>query len=257
MKTNNPYGINNDASPESANAEVRQHGEAESIRDTTSHYLGGANQEKTLRDRHCLTMKAAQDGSAEAQFWVGINYRDGWGVTKDAAKGVEWLRLAAEQGYSLAQVHLGMMYEYGQNVELDKEEALKWFMRAADAEQPVALCMVATYYMEGCDERHVEKAFDYFLRAAEKGDPYSQYMVARMLWNGEGVAQNRTAAKRWCLKAAEHCPEAMVLQAKLIINGDMAARSEGEEIALLKLAADLDNEESKELLRQYDGEMQG
>ena len=39
--------------------------------------------------------------------------------------------------------------------------------------------------------------------------------------------------------------------------GVMAAKYEGEEIALLKLAAAHGNKEAEELLHQYNGEMQG
>ena len=257
MKTNNQYGIDNDASTESANAEVRQHGEAESIRDTTSHYLGDANQEKTLRDRHCLTMKAAQDGSAEAQFWVGINYRDGWGVTQDAVKAAEWMRRAAEQGHPGAQVELGYMHIYGEGVEQDEGEAFKWFSRAADADNPVALCMMAIHYLEDDDEAHQEKAYGYFARAAEKGESYSQFMVASKSRKDEDAAQNRLEENRWRVESDERYPEAVAWLAKLIINGDMAAKYEGEEIALLKLAAAHGNKEAEELLHQYNGEMQG
>ena len=44
-------------------------------------------------------LKKAQDGDAEAQFYLGVAYSNGEGVEQDYAVAVKWLRLAAEQGY--------------------------------------------------------------------------------------------------------------------------------------------------------------
>ena len=40
---------------------------------------------------------AAEQGDAEAQFNLGVRYRDGTGVPQDDAEAVRWYRLAAEQ----------------------------------------------------------------------------------------------------------------------------------------------------------------
>ena len=46
---------------------------------------------------------AAEQGSAEAQFNLGIMYANGEGVRKDNKAALEWFTLAAEQGHSDAQ----------------------------------------------------------------------------------------------------------------------------------------------------------
>jgi len=46
---------------------------------------------------------AAERGDAEAQFNLGVCYKNGWGVTKDLAEAVRWFRKAARQGDQNAQ----------------------------------------------------------------------------------------------------------------------------------------------------------
>ena len=59
--------------------------------------------------------KAAEQGVAEAQFILGLDYKRGeGGVKKDFAKGAEWYRKAAEQGHMYALYNLAVCYEYGE-----------------------------------------------------------------------------------------------------------------------------------------------
>ena len=51
--------------------------------------------------------RKAERGDAEAQFNLGVLYRNERG---DSAEGAKWHRKAAEQGFALAQLHLGVMY---------------------------------------------------------------------------------------------------------------------------------------------------
>lgn len=56
---------------------------------------------------------------------------NGVGVPKDKAEAVKWYRKAADQGNADAQYYLGMMYELGSGVAIDLPEALKWYRQAA------------------------------------------------------------------------------------------------------------------------------
>lgn len=233
-------------------AEERQLAEAEKILDKAFRRPVNGSKEKWQRNLHRQAMKAAKMGLAKAQYWVGRNYHLGYGVQENPPKAAEWLRRAAEQGYSDAQVELGFMYHSGEGVALDKVEAFKFFSKAAEAEEPAALYMMAMHYLEDCDEMHEKLAFYYFMKAAMKGEKNSQYEVACMLWKGEVVPRDSIAAQYWCREAeAQGCSEAMVWHARRIITGDIDSSCEGEEIALLKRAAELGNDEAKELLCQY------
>lgn len=59
-------------------------------------------------------MKVAQQGSAEAQYTLGLSYIGGWLVEKDYEKAADWLRKAADQGHEEARKTLR---EYRQLIE--------------------------------------------------------------------------------------------------------------------------------------------
>jgi TPR repeat protein len=53
------------------------------------------------------------------------------GVPQDDTEAVKWYRKAAEQGHAVAQSYLGVMYAKGQGVPRDYVQAYKWFTLAA------------------------------------------------------------------------------------------------------------------------------
>jgi TPR repeat protein len=75
--------------------------------------------------------KAAEQGNASAQYYLGFMYANGEGVPQDDAEAEKWHRKAAEQGFSFAQVGLGMMYLSGEGVPEDDVAAYAWFSVAA------------------------------------------------------------------------------------------------------------------------------
>ena len=77
------------------------------------------------------TLKAAEQGNAEAKFKLGLMYYDGDGVPQDYAEAMKWYRKAAEQGDAVAQLFLGYLYFEGEGVPKDDVEAYVWFSIAA------------------------------------------------------------------------------------------------------------------------------
>src|SRR6478736_6798225 len=97
---------------------------------------------KSVYDRGDYTQAArlfaplAEQGHAAAQFNLGVMYRYGEGVPKEAQEAAKWYRKAAEQGHAAAQNNLGVMYELGQGVPLDYQEARRWYRKAAEQADP-------------------------------------------------------------------------------------------------------------------------
>ena len=75
--------------------------------------------------------KAAEQGDAGAQGFLGLKYEHGMGVTQDYAEAVKWYRKAADQGYAAAQYNLALTYDEGKGVTQDSVEAHMWFNLAA------------------------------------------------------------------------------------------------------------------------------
>lgn len=93
---------------------------------------------------------AATQGNAEAQFWLGTGYEQGWFGGIDYNEAVKWLRRAADQGYPNAQFCLGQMYEEGHGVHQNNVVAARWYRRAADH--------ILNPYLGGVWEAQVELA---------------------------------------------------------------------------------------------------
>ena len=95
------------------------------------------------------TIKAAEQGNANAQFSLGNGYANGDGVAKDYTEAVKWYRKSAEQGLADAQNNLGLCYHKGEGVPEDYTEAVKWFRKAAEQGQADAQNNLGVCYKDG------------------------------------------------------------------------------------------------------------
>jgi TPR repeat protein len=74
---------------------------------------------------------AAQQGYAQAQFFLGDMYEYGRGVIQNEGTAVEWYQKAAEQGHAQAQYYLGNMYADGRGVAKNISTAYFWWLIAS------------------------------------------------------------------------------------------------------------------------------
>jgi TPR repeat protein len=81
--------------------------------------------------------KAAEQGSSEAQFNLGLMYYEGNGVPQDLAESARWYRLAARQGNGYAQTNLAHLYAEGLGVNRDDVRAHAWLYLAATSEDQI------------------------------------------------------------------------------------------------------------------------
>jgi TPR repeat protein len=78
-----------------------------------------------------LFQRAADRGHSGAQYYLGMIYEKGAGVTKDVATALNWYRQAATNGYAEASVTLGNFYSDGLEGKQDYAEAFVWYGVAA------------------------------------------------------------------------------------------------------------------------------
>jgi TPR repeat protein len=122
------------------------------------------------------TMKKAEQGNAEAQYNLGLNYFHGHGVSRDHEEAVKWYRKAAEQGHARAQDNLGSCYAKGEGVLRDHKEAAKWFRTAAEQGDADAQNNLGGCYAEGKGvPQDFEEAVKWYRKAAEQGHARAQY----------------------------------------------------------------------------------
>jgi TPR repeat protein len=85
----------------------------------------------TIAVERCM-WRAAENGVPEAQFWVGVGFEEHlFGVT-DKQEALKWFRLAAEGGSLDAEYVLGLRYELGDGVKQNYALAANWFQKAAE-----------------------------------------------------------------------------------------------------------------------------
>jgi TPR repeat protein len=76
--------------------------------------------------------KEAEQGNAQAQYYLANAYYNGNGVARNAAEGAKRLLKAAEQGHIQAQCDSGVMYQKGNGVTQSYQDTLKWYRMAAE-----------------------------------------------------------------------------------------------------------------------------
>jgi TPR repeat protein len=76
----------------------------------------------------------ANQGNAQAQFFMGTMYENGKGVAQDYKEAMKWYRLAADyKGYEAPLYALGSMYRNGRGVAQDYVHAYMWYSIAASS----------------------------------------------------------------------------------------------------------------------------
>jgi TPR repeat protein len=70
---------------------------------------------------------AQTSNHALSQYYLGMMYLNGQGVSQDHKEAGKWFLNAAQQGVPQAQFRLGEMYVSGKGVPLDFEQAYAWF----------------------------------------------------------------------------------------------------------------------------------
>ena len=76
--------------------------------------------------------KAAEQGNAEAQYYLGSCFLNGTGTARNPQEAARWFAKAAEQKLPAAQMWLGICYQKGLGVKQNDAEALKYLTFAAD-----------------------------------------------------------------------------------------------------------------------------
>ena len=115
----------------------------------------------------------AEQGSASAQFNLGLMYSKGYGVKQDYTEAAKWNRKAAEQGNIDAQNAMGEVYLSGIGVKQNDAEVVKWYRKAAEqgsatAQHAMGLFYSGTFSVDVIKE-DLSKAKEWFRKACDNG----------------------------------------------------------------------------------------
>jgi len=134
---------------------------------------------------------------------VGIAYYYGFGTTKDYAEAARWLLKAASQGHAESQFFLGLLYWEGRGVEKDPSKAVYWYEKAAHQGDSFGQTNLGYAYQEGEGvEKDYQKARHWSTLAAHQGNDTAQSNLGEIYRDGLGVVQDYVQAHMWFNLAA-------------------------------------------------------
>jgi len=153
-----------------------------------------------------------------------------------------WYLEAAEDGDAEAQFMLAMQYEQGLRVEgADLEKAEYWYRQAAEGGYPLAQFRLALVLQQPADAEALAEAVTLMQGAAAQGLADAQFNLAIAYEAGRGVAADEAAAIAWYRRAGEQgLPEAWYNLGGLLATGASAPLDDVEAYMWLELAAGAD-----------------
>jgi uncharacterized protein len=145
----------------------------------------------------------AASGNAEAQRYVGDQYRNGLGVTQDFTQARQWYEKAAANGNSVAANNLGILYFSGRGAVQDYTHARSLFENAATAGNNAAMNNLGNLYQSGKGvAQDYAQARQWYEKAVAAGNAASLGQLGYLYERGFGVTQDYAQARQWYEKAA-------------------------------------------------------
>ena len=152
-----------------------------------------------------LLIPLANKNHIKSQFYMGMIYDMGLGVTRNANMAVSWYKKAAAKGYHHAQHNLAVAYANGDGVAGNLEHALRWWKRAARQGNTDSQYNLGIIYATGNDhvKQDLLKAEKWWRKAAISGDAMAQYNLGTLYANGEKKVTSYCEAIRWWQQSAQ------------------------------------------------------
>jgi TPR repeat protein len=148
--------------------------------DETAKRADAARARKDYATAVSLWQHLADDGRADAMFWLGYMYEEGIGFAQSDQQAVAWFRKAATFGSPTGMYCLGWMYQNGRGVARDDAQAAAWFRKAAEY-MPLAMANLAWMYenRRGVTKNKAE-ALVWYRKAAALGDETAKANLKRL-----------------------------------------------------------------------------
>lgn len=128
----------------------------------------------------------------------------GVGIAQDPQAAAGWLIRAAELGSPQAAFNVGIMYERGFVVERNSTRAAQWYRRAAAQGLAVAKHNLALLLRDGRGlPRNGQEALDLLHSAARQGMSASMFTLGDIYEHGDAAPKDQAAALAWFAITAE------------------------------------------------------
>lgn len=146
-----------------------------------------------------LWQPLADKGDANAQYNIGLLYRNGQGVKQDDRQALVWFSKAAQQGMLDAQYNTGLMYFEGRGVAASKPEAFEWWkLAAAKGHAPSQYNLGVLYAYGIATGKDTAKALELWHKAAKQGHKGARKALFKAYTEGLfGLQADPEKAKQW------------------------------------------------------------
>jgi len=163
------------------------------------------------KDALPLLNQAAIDHYPPAYLFLGIIYKNGYGVGRDASKAnyyfqkakenIRWFHTQAEKN-SFSLYCLGELYFYDQTVPANLEQAVEYFQKAANLGEAAALYKLGRHYEN--NEKNWPRAIECLEKAAALGYAEAMDRLGAIYYKGKITTQNKEKAFAYFQRAAAH-----------------------------------------------------
>lgn len=158
--------------------------------------------EKNYVDAYTVFIREARDGSAEAEYSIGLMYARGQGIEKDYPAALSWFQKSYDHGCANAAYFMGKMHLLGMGTAKDPLKAKSYFEAVADQDAR-AMYELAIMHFTGADlPRDLTESARWMRSAAEAGNAEAQFVLGQYYKAGAGVGKDIPEAVRWLTSAA-------------------------------------------------------
>ncbi|HNY80383.1 MAG: hypothetical protein RBS72_20755 [Sedimentisphaerales bacterium] len=174
---------------------------------------------QNYQDAYSILMNLAQQGHAEAMFFLALMYDRGNGVQQDVRESVRWYTRSSLGGWSDSMFNLGQKYHKGEGVEADQVKAADLFFLVATTGDPDGQWVFGVFVAEGTGRpKDLIEGCAWLLMAASQGhekakkelQTYRQQLTDQQRSDAEAVADTLSELVRTDGFAPEKMPEVPV-----------------------------------------------
>lgn len=126
-------------------------------------------------------MDKAKQGSAISQYILATEYQYGLGgLIEDDAEAIKWMRKSALQGTAIAQYNLGLMLANGEGTPKNYGKAMEWLIKSANQGYLEGQTTLGRVYAAGeITPKNYEQAIYWLSKAVKGGSVDAQYHLAQ------------------------------------------------------------------------------
>lgn len=158
-------------------------------------YLNGEGVMRDAAKAAGFFAKAAKAGSAQAKRELALLHLEGEAVAYDSGYAIQLLKSASDDGHVASTISLVELYIFGNHCPRNPDKALELLHLVVSENEPAAMYYLAYIYDKDAQLNDPFEAAYWYRRAAEHGHFKSQIRLASLYATGHGVPH--------CLETAE------------------------------------------------------